>query len=98
MARTMKPRPKLRASKIRPYALAVTEASTALCKEVLPVGGEEQPFALTGWRDSSGRCRRVRAEYANGWELNFRINIKGEITSSSARIRLVTTAKELANA
>lgn len=61
--------------------------------EMFPVGDGELPTAVDGWFDRQGRPRRVRADYPNGWRIEFRLSVKRTVTSSSASIRLVTKGK-----
>lgn len=61
-----------------------------LLAELFPVGDGEPPLAVDGWFDRQGRPRRARADYANGWRVELRLSEKGELTTSSATIRLVS--------
>lgn len=66
------------------------ERIAKLISEVLPVGGDELPIDAVGWFDGSGKPRRARADYPNGWRVEIRISAKGDLTSRSASLRLVT--------
>jgi hypothetical protein len=61
-----------------------------LLEQIFPCGDGQPPIAVDGWFDRQGRPRRARADYANGWRIEFRLSEKGKMTSSSATVRLVS--------
>lgn len=60
------------------YALDAEAARTFL-HEIMPIGAGELPTEVRGWREASGRIRRVRALYPNGWTLQFTVSVRGVI-------------------
>lgn len=66
------------------------DRATDLLRTIMPIGGDDPPDEVIGWRDLAGRIRRVRADYPNGWRLHARFNAKGELISSRAQIKLST--------
>lgn len=60
--------------------------------EDLPVGGGDDPSTVTGFYDQAGHCRRIVADYPNGWKLTVRLNTKLEVTSASAATSLCASA------
>lgn len=58
--------------------------------DLCPIGQTpEIPIAVTGRHD--GRVwRRLKATYASGWEVTVNADRLGSITSSSARLRLLS--------
>lgn len=86
-----RPRRKAR-SVTRRYALDSAQLAPVLA-ELFPVGDGELPTVVDGWFDRQGRPRRVRADYPNGWRIEFRLSVKRTVTSSSATLRLVTRGK-----
>lgn len=76
--------------RLRRYKPVVAEVAPLL-EELFPgLGDGEQPRVVDGWADYRGRPRRCRADYPNGWRVDLRINAKGQMTSRSASLRLVT--------
>jgi len=63
-----------------------------LLSELMPIGGGAEPLSVLGHHDRAGNCRRITADYPNGWRLVVRLNTKLEVTSCSASICLRASA------
>jgi len=63
------------------------EVVAALCREVMPIGGDDLPTRVVGWRAGS-RWRRFQADYPNGFRLSFSLNEKNVPIRVRAFIRL----------
>jgi hypothetical protein len=61
--------------------------------DIMPVGGSDVPVEVRAWREASGRIRRVRAAYPNGWTLQFTISTRGVIGRVRATTRLSIQAR-----
>lgn len=60
-----------------------------LLEELFPgMGDGELPSTIVGWADANGRPRRCRADYPNGWRVEFRLNAKGQLTSRTGSLKL----------
>ena len=69
----------------------VVDQIAPLLEELFPgLGDGASPKAVDGWADHRGNPRRCRADYPNGWRVDFRINAKGQLTSRLASLRLGT--------
>lgn len=66
------------------------EKLAPILAELMQVGDGAEPSQVLGHHDRAGHCRRITADYPNGWRLVVRLNVKLEVTSCSASIRLVT--------
>ncbi|RIA44057.1 hypothetical protein DFR49_2293 [Hephaestia caeni] len=82
----MKRKPK-RSPSLRRAALDPVELAEVL-HDVFPVAGGAAPESVIGWFDAADRPRRVRADYANGWRVEMRLNAKGSLTSRCASSRM----------
>lgn len=56
------------------------EAAAAMLHKVMPIGDGAMPDSVIIWRQPDGKPRRVRAEYPNGWRLQFSISVKGVVS------------------
>tara|TARA_B100000678_G_scaffold280614_1_gene277496 strand:- start:3113 stop:3307 length:195 start_codon:yes stop_codon:yes gene_type:complete len=58
----------------------------------MPIGGDDVPDQVHGWRDGRGRLRRVQADYPNGWRLRFSLTSQRVPFRVSASLRLVQSS------
>jgi hypothetical protein len=64
-----------------------------LLEEVMPIDKGAEPRTVTGWFQG-GDLRRVRADYPNGWRLQFMISTDGYVSRVQATLRLVMKARK----
>lgn len=59
--------------------------------ELMPIAEEgEQPTSVVGRHNGRGQWQRIKAVYANGWEVVVNFRRDGSVSSTSARVRMVT--------
>ncbi len=63
------------------------KACADLLTTVMPIPGEDAPHEVMGWFQA-GKLRRVRADYPNGWRLQFSISVRGGISRVQANLKL----------
>jgi hypothetical protein len=63
--------------------------TTPLLHDIMPIGAGETPVGVTLWRQADGRIRRVRADYPNGWRLQFSISVNGVVSRVRASCRFI---------
>lgn len=65
------------------------ERLAPLLRKVMPIGGEDLPLEVVGWRNNAtGRWVRFRADYPNGFRLSFSLSRNNVATRISACVRL----------
>jgi hypothetical protein len=76
-------RPRRRYTQCRLDCIAVAES----LHNVMPIGDGDVPVEVLAWF-LGGSLRRVRADYPNGWRLQFSINEKGFATRVCASLHI----------
>lgn len=66
-----------------------TPALIAELRELFYLPPEGEP-SLVGYYDRTGKLRRLRATYPDGWVMQVNINADGYVTSSRASLKLHT--------
>lgn len=84
--KSIRPKPQMR-------ALPVTDKATALFAQIMPIGDGARPSSINASFYPCGDFRRIEVSYPNGWRMRVNFNVKGDITSTSAQIRMATTAR-----
>lgn len=74
----------------RKYTQRVLDCAvmSAPLSEIMTIGEGELPIEVIGWF-AGATLRRVRADYPNGWRLQFSINDQGYATRICASLRFV---------
>ena len=74
--------------KLKKRSLDATPDLVEALDAVMPVSqGSEAD--VTGYFDGRGKLRRVVAAYSNGWQVRVNVSANGDVTSTSASLKLV---------
>lgn len=68
--------------------IVLTSVLVDALANLMPVGGGSAPSVVMGSRWRNGQWRKIIAEYPNGWNVRINFTRTGEISSTSADIRL----------
>lgn len=75
---------------LRKFPLDLSKVSGKLAEGFCDLGEGAEPIEGFGYADRSGTIRRVTARYPNGWRVRINFTAKGEYSSSSASLKLVS--------
>lgn len=84
--KSIRPKPKMR-------SLPVTDKATELFAQIMPIGDGARPSAINASFYPCGDFRRIEVSYPNGWRMRVNFNVKGDITSTSAHVRMASTVR-----
>lgn len=77
-------------------AVTPTPGAIAELAEHFGVKPEGEP-TLVGYYDRRGKLRRIVASYPDGWRCQVNVNGAGNVTSSTAKLKLATIRIGAAN-
>jgi hypothetical protein len=73
--------------------LPITPGLIKLLEDIMPIAPGLSPKQVVGSRWPNGHWRRIRATYANGWDLIVNMDKKGDVSSCRGTTRMRTAAK-----